>query len=244
MLVVSKQRRIQKTLNDICIWAKLASLSLEVMEKDKGVIDVVSSFPVPSKIANKVVNRSPEAIVSTLQKARTSELYKALVVYSVSLVEPVLLEIVRLTLLFDKRRLKTKPKGCESKIDYDTIVDCDNYSEVINHIIAKYVDALGYSKLCDQLDYIEKLLGIDIDDDLWEQWIEIKATRDLIAHNNCMINNVYLDKAGTRARGELNKELVVDKGYFDNLIVVSKSLIGQIVSRILKKEKEYTPELV
>lgn len=178
ILAISKQRTIQADLNNIYIWSRLAVLSLGEIEKHKDFLKNISSFPVPSKSPHKVINRSINSIIDTLTRARTREFYKAMVVYVVSIVEPVLLEIVRLTLLYDKRRIKTKPKGCDGKLEYDTIVDCDNYGEVLDIIVAKYIDILSYSKPKDQLEYIEKLLSVEIGEDIWDKWIEIKATRD------------------------------------------------------------------
>ena len=148
------------------------------------------------------------------------------------------MEIVRLTLLYDKRRAKTKPKGCDGRLDYDTILECIDYDEVMAILISRHIETLSYSKPSDQLEYIEKILSISIDDDLWKNWIEIKATRDLIVHNSCIINKVYLDKAGDKARGELNKPIIIDEDYYKHVIIESKSLIGQLVSRLTKKEKQ------
>ena len=135
LALVSKQRNIQATINNIYIWSKMAIISLEEIEKDRDALEKVSSFPVPSRLPNKAVNRSPESLVETLVKARTTDLYKALIVYLVSLVEPVLMEIIRLALVYDKRRVKTKPRGCDGKMEYDTILDCNDYSGVMNVII-------------------------------------------------------------------------------------------------------------
>ncbi len=234
---ISKQRLIQSVLNNIYIWSRLAVLSLGEIEKHRDFLEKISSFSVPSKSPHKVVNRSTDNIIETLKKARTTEFYKAMVVYVVSIVEPVLLEIVRLTMQYDKRRIKTKPKGCDGKLEYDTIIDCDDYDDIMQVIIAKQIDVLSYSKPNDQLEYIEKLLSIEIDDVLWGKWIEIKASRDLIVHNKSIINKVYLDKVGKFARGTQGKEITVDEDYYKSLIVISKSLIGKIVSQITKKVK-------
>jgi len=234
---ISKQRKIQAELNNIYIWSHLAVLSLGEIENNKDLLKEISSFPVPSKSPFKVVNRKIDSIIDNLTKARTTEFYKAMMVYVVSIIEPVLLEIVRLTLLYDKRRIKTKPKGSDCKLEYDTIIDCDNYDEVMNVIISKHIDVLSYSKPKDQLDYIEKLLSIEIGEDIWGKWVEIKATRDLIVHNKSVINEVYLDKVGELARGEYGKEIIVDEDYYKKLIIISKSLIGIIVSKITKKVK-------
>lgn len=232
---VNGLRKVQKTLNDINIWSTFAISSLKIIEENEEMINDFSEYPVPSVIKGKKVKRKPEQVKESIHQAYTTEIYKALVVYVVSLVEPVLMEFVRLTLLYDKRRLKNKPKGCEKHLDYDTIVDCDDYDGIVNIIISKYVDALSYSKPQEQLEYLTKLLSITIDDDDWNSWIEIKATRDLIVHNSGVINRVYLEKVGTSARGQLGEKIVVDNNYYDHVIIISKSLIGSIASRIVKE---------
>lgn len=234
---ISKQRRIQKTLNDIYIWSKFALFSLEAIEGEREMIESIPGFAVPSVSIQKKVKRNVDDVISIINKARSSELYKALIVYVVSLVEPVLLEIVKLTLLYDKRRLKLKPKGSDKHLDYDTIVDCNNYNDVLNIIISKHVETLAYSTPKEQMEYLEKLLSIEIDNNTWDEWIEIKASRDLIVHNSCIINKVYLEKTGDNARGEIDDELQIDEIYFNNTIVVGKRLVGKIVSKILRKEK-------
>ena len=228
-------RKVQKTLNDINIWSMFAIFSLKGIEANEEKISSLSEFPVPSLVKGKTVKRTPEQVKESIHQAYTTEIYKALVVYVVSLVEPVLMEFVRLTLLYDKRRLKNKPKGCEKQLEYDTIVDCNDYDEIVNIIISKYVDALSYSKPQEQLEYLTKLLSITIDDDDWNSWIEIKATRDLIVHSSGVINRVYFEKVGTSARGQLGEKIVIDKKYYDHVVITSKSLIGRIASRIVKE---------
>lgn len=234
---ISKKRQVQKKLNDIYIWSTLVSLTFEGIENNQQILEKIKEFKVPSKIRGKQVRRKSDDLVETIHHARSSEIYMALIVFVISLIEPILLEIAELTLLYDNRRLKIKPKGAESKLDYDTIVDCGNYNEVLTTIISKYTSAVSYSTPKEQLEYLQKILSIKIDEDVWNDWVEIKATRDLIVHGSGIINDVYLNKAGDSARGEKGQQIVVDDKYFEKVIVVGKSLVGQIVSRIVKEEK-------
>ncbi len=230
---------IQKRLNDIYLWSSIAVASLKEVESQDAAVNQISSSPfrVPSVAPKKSARRGAEDIKRILASAHSTELYKALVVYMVSLVEPVLMEMVRLTLLYDKRRVKTKPKGCDGKLDYDIVIDCADYSQVLDRIVSKYIETLEYSKPSDQLEYIKKLLSIEIDEDLWNSWVEIKASRDLIVHNNCIINKVYLDKAGDRARGDAGKIIKVDEAYFEYVIITAKRLVGKIIARVLRNLK-------
>lgn len=64
--------------------------------------------------------------------------------------------------------------------------------------------------------------------------MECKATRDIIVHNAGIINKIYIEKTGSNARGIIGEEIVIDKLYFENLLVLSKSLIGIMVNQAKK----------
>ena len=44
----------------------------------------------------------------------------------------------------------------------------------------------------------------------------------------------YIEKTGSNARGIIGEEIVIDKLYFENLLVLSKSLIGIMVNQAKK----------
>jgi len=81
---------------------------------------------------------------------------------------------------------------------------------------------------------MEKVLSIKIDETLWDNWFESKATRDLIVHNSGIINKIYLEKAGTVARGKSGEKIVIDKKYFESTCVLIKSLVGKIETQAKK----------
>jgi hypothetical protein len=49
-----------------------------------------------------------------------------------------------------------------------------------------------------------------------------------------MINAIYIEKAGTRARGALGASIEVDSGYFDGALATMKRMSG-IIKRDVEK---------
>ena len=87
-----------------------------------------------------------------------------------------------------------------------------------------------FGKPADYIDKTAKVLSIEIDEDTIIDFIEIKASRDIIIHNKGVINRLYVEKAGGRRRGEAGDELVIDETYFRHVVVTLKKLSGAIQS--------------
>ena len=58
---------------------------------------------------------------------------------------------------------------------------------------------------------------------------------DLVVHNNCVINTLYLEKAGAKARGALGERLSVDEAYYYDSLAKLKKVSGAIKRDIEKK---------
>lgn len=56
--------------------------------------------------------------------------------------------------------------------------------------------------------------SIKINPDLIANYVEMKASRDLVIHYRGLINQLYLDNGGRKARGALHDELPIDADYF------------------------------
>jgi hypothetical protein len=84
---------------------------------------------------------------------------------------------------------------------------------------------------------MQKVLNCKLGKRLKELWSEIKATRDIIVHNNGVINDKYIEKAGSAARGDVGDTIQVDIEYFGSSAATMKSLIGRISSQLKKSLK-------
>jgi hypothetical protein len=92
-----------------------------------------------------------------------------------------------------------------------------------------------FGKPADYLAKAQSVLSIAIENDLIAACAEMKASRDLIVHNNGQINRLYLDKAGRLARGQIGSELSIDEDYFEEVIKNAKLLSGTIQRETEKK---------
>ncbi|CAO3941605.1 hypothetical protein [Achromobacter mucicolens] len=85
-----------------------------------------------------------------------------------------------------------------------------------------------FAKPSEYIKKLTKVLAIPIDVGLVSDFLEIKASREIIIHNNGRINKLYVEKAGEKARGKIGDELTVDHAYFRHVIVKLKRLSGTI----------------
>ena len=151
--------------------------------------------------------------------------------------EGFLQDTISLCLHFDNRRIKTPVQGIDHvrKIEVTDIIDSSNKIELISLIIERELTKIFYAGPDKQKEYFDKVLGVNIVDELWNNWTENKATRDLIVHNKGIINKIYIAKVKENSRGKIGEQIKVDKVYFDKSLADLKSLIGNI-SSTLKRE--------
>lgn len=117
------------------------------------------------------------------------------------------------------------------------IIDFLNNSkeEMIEKIIDQKVDNLFYASPKKQLEYLDGALGITICEDSWYKWIEYKARRDVIIHNNGIINDVYLSKVNGYGKFINGDEVFFDKKEFSDIVSTLKAIIGEI-DRLIRIE--------
>jgi hypothetical protein len=230
------ETRFHRSLNDVHIWCSVAIEALCNVEKDEEFIQN-NIFSVPSSLERgefRTVKRKPEEVAHIIQNALDYELYFSVFVLLVAQVEAYLFEVVAAVLRFDNRRLLTTVQGMDSikKVDLSDIVNCGSKEAIIESIVNQQIGALFYAKPSVQFTYLRQALGIDIEESLKNDWIEYKATRDLIVHNSGVINNIYIEKNGESARGQIGEKIIVDQVYFDQAVGRMKQLVHEVANRI------------
>jgi hypothetical protein len=233
--IKSLETRFQRNLNNVHIWCSVAIETLYEVEKDPEFLNY-RKFPVPSSLERgeyRTVRRKPEDVAQIIKDALDYELYYSVFVLLVAQVEAYLYEIVATVLRSDNRRLLTAVQGMEGvkKVELSEIVNLDSREAIINIVINQQIGALFYAKPSVQFAYFHQALGIDLDQSLKSDWIEFKATRDLIIHNSGVINNIYLEKCGDFARGQLGEKIVVDQDYFDQAVGRMKQLVREVANQ-------------
>jgi hypothetical protein len=218
----------QKQLNEIYWWVSLSISSLRNSSKDKSFTEKVK-ITVPSGCSTKEISRTKEQVQEILNKAMTMDLYQSVFVFIIAKVEDYFSNIIYLILSTDNRRIKGSIAGVDTikKFEVDEILDSTDKGEIVDRIIKRNQINLFCAGPQKQVEYFDKVLGITLDDELWDDWFEFKATRDIIVHNSGISNELYIAKSSKKARGKLGDKINIDKSYFDSSIATMKSIIGK-----------------
>ena len=164
-------------------------------------------------------------------------LIKSVFAYSFAILESSLseclgryLNMIPQKLSFDKLNL-TKHK--------DTLIDESLSHKLISLIIEDYLISIGYGKLEDFLSIFCDLLNISKVDNYYEGLNEKKERRNLLLHNNLVVNNKYIQntKCSPNQRG---KQLNVSVDYVLDTINCMLKILSDLKSKIDSKYIRYT----
>ena len=108
----------------------------------------------------------------------------------------------------------------------------------------KKVTSRMYGDTAEVLDFSLKTLSIDspaMDATQVDYLVEIKQTRNLLLHNDLVVNETYKDKAGRFARSrKMGDQLRIDTAYVGDSLATIKYLVTNINERLSKKYAGYT----
>jgi hypothetical protein len=145
-------------------------------------------------------------IVDILKKSIKTDLYANSISSGVSLIELFLESIIRKILIMHPGKLSVEVNGKDKtetedrKVDIKDILHAKTLEEIYLTLINQKIFKLFYSSPKDYFKYLKETIQINLDQDLILTYIEIKATRDLVIHNKCKVNSLYIQKAGSKAR--------------------------------------------
>jgi hypothetical protein len=230
---------LQMELNDVYIWVSFARQALEAARGDQAFLSQ-KNFRVPSRTKNKKVGRTPSQLSRIAEDAVNRDIFFSVFVYVVAQVEAFISDTLAELLRFDNRRLKTRVKGVDhtSKIEVSDLIDAKSREDLIEEVIRKELVALFYASPALQMEYLQSVAGIKIQEDIVRQWLELKATRDIIVHNSGVANALYVRKAGSLARAKDGESLPMNEGYFGDALANMKSLVGKTASSIQAELKK------
>ncbi|WP_094603392.1 hypothetical protein SPSIL_014280 [Sporomusa silvacetica DSM 10669] len=142
-------------------------------------------------------------------------------------------------LLYYLKWMPNKLEFKEAKFSKDELL-----SEIlINLQIEKSVNSLSYKNLREVLDFFFHTLSINVSDKekYIDKLIEIKETRNLLLHNNLIVNRNYIEKAGILKRSDrLEDKLKLDKQYLIEAKMILESLIFDIEKSLIEKYSNYS----
>ena len=187
-------------------------------------------YYIPAVGRRKFARRKDAELKAIFDRYIGRSLYETFLVSGVSQFETFLIDVLSLVLHEYPKSITRKVldmPAC-STVPVDVILDASSREGAIDQMIERHLAAVMYGRPEAYLRYISDLCGIDISDSVFQDYIEIKATRDLVVHNDSEINHVYLAKAGSKARGNLGDPVGVDSNYFAHCVGVLTRISGII----------------
>ncbi len=225
--IYRKHLALYKHINNAWIFSELLKPDLE--EKSKKLCNSTSSAKKPYKTPKKLgwVNnkRRDKEIGALFQSQLDRGMYETNIVSLVSRVEAFIQDCISIVACAHPQKLKIlADKG---GVPVDLVLENENRDDLIKRFVAIKCEGLMFSKPKEYLDKASKVISIELDSETIENYIEIKASRDLVIHGYGKMNAIYLEKAGRKARGALGETLEVDREYFRNVIVKLKALSAE-----------------
>src|SRR5208283_2381144 len=126
----------------------------------------------------------------------------------VSLFEDFFFELLRSWLAAYPASLSKK------QVEISAVLKAPDKSAIVLTVVDKELNELKYERLADWFAYLERLtnLGCPTADEI-EKLAEIKASRDILVHNNGIANATYVSKPGNWAKYKDGERLKIPEQY-------------------------------
>ena len=117
------------------------------------------------------------------------------------------------------------------------VLKAPDKSAIVLTVVDKELNELKYERLADWFVYLERLtnLGCPSADEI-ETLAEIKASRDILVHNNGIANATYVSKAGTQARYKDGERLEIPEQYhrasWETINKVLREVSGAAIAKV------------
>ncbi len=200
------------------------------------------TIQVPNKRAKLIpIKRSLTALQTTLSENSAPSAYVRSIVFLISLTEDYLATSLKRLLCAYPQKLLISPKGKvlgateQYSVDVREIIAASSLDAVIEKLAVQRVSSALYASPQVYLSYFDAVCGIKFEETTWNAYVEIKATRDILVHSDGLVNNIYIEKTGQRARFGLGEKIVVDAAYFDSAASCMKALLAEIYTGLRGK---------
>jgi hypothetical protein len=142
---------------------------------------------------------------------------------------------ILLTNIPDKLDIKSEPISKEQLIN----------GNPLKQAIENKVNSVSYKNLVDIIGYFTKTTGINehiVSENELNSLLEIKATRNLLIHNNLIENSFYIETAGVNRRqpNGMDRRLQISQDYLFESLVVMRTVLGKFKTELSAKYTDYT----
>ncbi len=234
--------RLYRELNDLHIFASRTSPLLKAAaEEHKGEFidpDEDIAISVPGKHGRPgIAKRNSTELSALLKRFANEELFANLLVTAVSRFEFYLADVLGEYLRRSPEKLLRGPKGGDSArpVSLQSVLEAANLAELHEELIEQRIQAIFYAEPKEYCAYFNAISELGLTEKDFEQFFEVKATRDLVVHNSLLVNELYKKKAGALSRGDIGDRLKVKKDYFESALSAMKTMSSTIEKLTRKK---------
>jgi hypothetical protein len=180
----------------------------------EGALPKSRRYVFPSGISRlTVTRRTNEEIARILSAYWRGGIFETHIVSMVSRFEAALQESISVRVKENLEKLEIIADA-KTGVPLDIIISSANRDVMIEKIVALRCEELMFKRPSFYIEKAKQILEIRIRKDLEMAYLEIKASRDVVIHNRGRISGLYLEKAGSAARGKLGDEILIDQDYF------------------------------
>ena len=124
----------------------------------------------------------------------------------------------------------------KKQIEFGTLLKAGQVDLVVRSVVDKELNELKYERVADWFAYLEKLVKLGCPNPaIIEQLAEIKATRDILVHNQGIANATYISKSGALARCREGEELTLPETYHRASWQTIRSLVQDMTTAAVSK---------
>jgi len=154
----------------------------------------------------------------------------------VSLFEDFFFELLRCWLVAYPASLSRK------QVDMGMVLDAPDKKAIILAVADHELNELKYRRLAEWFAYLDRLvnLGCPTADEI-ETLAEIKASRDVLVHNNGIVNATYVSKAGSRARHMEGEKLTMIEQYHRESWQTINNVVRDVSAAAIGKARASQP---
>ncbi|MGV3652408.1 MAG: hypothetical protein ACO1OK_13370 [Devosia sp.] len=236
-LIRGFQMRRVKQINDFFIEVQLTIDGLIALQEKLAQGNQKQTYTVPGINGGKrKVPRKTSDILNYIDRRVSYSQYAQSLVFVVAIAEDYIGDIIFSILMAYPKKILVSAKGNEGErsVDLKTLIDEGDLEAILIYQATSRLNEVMYASPAQYAVYFQKITGFSLGDHL-SAYVELKATRDLLIHNDGIINEIYLEKVGDRARGVVGDRIIVDADYFEQSVRLLKKISSTIYRGLLDK---------
>ena len=127
-------------------------------------------------------------------------------------------------------------RSSKKQISYDRLLDLGSFDALVDFIASRELNELSYKSIKEQADYYRDRFGIALEDSgvPVSDLIELRSTRNLLVHNNGVVNHIYIELVPSTAYNA-GDEVRVDANYFNQAAKSVEAVAAFITTKLVEK---------